>query len=133
MKKLVIFGLFLNAALLAGRFWQELPIASGGWMPPLGTRRVLTTGRSRSADAGLGTAKMSAVIRALQIMPEPRLSLIVGDHGHRPFDIVSSMYEYTCWTYLAGGKDYSPTDFELTLTDWQHRRTVRPRYDSDWS
>ena len=30
MKKLIVFGLFLNAALLAGRFWQELPQAVGG-------------------------------------------------------------------------------------------------------
>ena len=31
MKKLLVLALFLNAGLLAGRFWQELPVnAEGG-------------------------------------------------------------------------------------------------------
>lgn len=33
VKKLIAAGLFLNVALLAGRFWQELPMASGGTTP----------------------------------------------------------------------------------------------------
>jgi hypothetical protein len=30
MRKLIVIGLFLNAALLAGRFWQELPARAAG-------------------------------------------------------------------------------------------------------
>ena len=36
MKKLILFALFLNATLLAGRFWQELPVHAQG--PPVATK-----------------------------------------------------------------------------------------------
>jgi hypothetical protein len=41
MKNLLVVGLFVNAALLAGRFWQELSVVAeadrGGTVAPCGT------------------------------------------------------------------------------------------------
>ena len=62
MKKLIIFGLFLNAFLLAGRFWQELPIARGGEEP------VATENGDTNGD---GKRDLSDAVRLLQWIFRP--------------------------------------------------------------
>src|SRR5262245_56144383 len=52
MKKLLVPALLLNAALLAGRFWQELPaVAAGGQGKEPGSGDVNASGSTDISDA----------------------------------------------------------------------------------